>query len=142
MKRKIKKRTEEYYPNGQAKMVIQYKGNWDTGQFVLVKHFDYDEQGNLMKFKDEFERFEFLHTMHKKAINLDKKDYKNLWRCALAVRKMITVGSLDCSFTDGYKWATKYCTINGEKIEKYQKLKKAYEIAQQRGEEKVLDFEE
>ena len=141
MKRKIKKHIEEYYPNGKIKMVIEYKGDLDSDQFILIKHYDYDEDGKLMKFKDQFERFDFLDKMYKKAINLNKKNYKNLWECALAIKKMIIIGELDCSVNDGYKWAAQHCTIEGEKIDKYKDLEKAYDNAQKSGEKKVLDFE-
>lgn len=137
----LKEHIEEYYPNGQVKMIIKYKGNWETGDFVVHAHVDYDEHGNIMKFKDQLERFDFLDKMHNKAINLENKDFSTYWECALTIRKLITVGALDVSIVDGYKWAIKHCTINGQKIEHYSKLKKGYENAKDRGNESIEEFE-
>ena len=141
MKRKIKREITEYYANGQVKMAIEYKGNWNTGEFVVLKHYDYDENGCLMKFKDQFERFDFLDKNHKKVINLSKKDFSSLWKCALAIKKLINVGNLDITEENGYRWAVKYCTINGVKIKDFNHLIDDYNKALERKEDKILKFE-
>ena len=87
----IKRQTTEYYANGQVKMVVEYKGDWNSGEFIVKKHYDYDENGRLMRFKDQFERLEFLDKHHKKVINLEKKDFNKPWKCALAIKKLIKV---------------------------------------------------
>ena len=82
-------------------MVVEYRGNWKSGDFTVLKHYDYDEHGRLLKFKNQFDRLDFLDKNYKKAINLDKKDYKNLWECALAINKIVKIGELDFSIDDG-----------------------------------------
>ena len=67
----LKEHIEEYYPNGQIKMIVKYKGDWESGKFVVHGHIDYDESGNIMKFKDQFERFDFLDKMCDKAISYE-----------------------------------------------------------------------
>ena len=141
MKRKIKRQTTEYYANGQVKMVVEYKGDWNSGEFIVKKHYDYDENGRLMRFKDQFERLEFLDKHHKKVINLEKKDFNKPWKCALAIKKLIKVGDLEFTEVDGYKWAMKYCTINGEKINNYKILIEDYNTAMENKIEKVIKFE-
>ena len=141
MKRKIKRQTTEYYANGQVKMVVEYKGDWNSGEFIVKKHYDYDENGRLMRFKDQFERLEFLDKHHKKVINLEKKDFNKPWKCALAIKKLIKVGDLEFTEEDGYKWAMKYCTINGEKINNYKILIEDYNTAMENNIEKVIKFE-
>ena len=141
MKRKIKRQTTEYYANGQVKMVVEYKGDWNSGEFIVKKHYDYDENGRLMRFKDQFERLEFLDKHHKKVINLEKKDFNKPWKCALAIKKLIKVGDLEFTEVDGYKWAMKYCTINGEKINNYKILIEDYNTAMENNIEKVIKFE-
>ena len=141
MKRKIKRQTTEYYSNCQIKMVVEYRGDWKSGEFVVLKHYDYDESGKLMKFKDQFERLDFLDSNHKKVINLEKKDYNEPWLCALAINKLIKSGDLDFSIEDGYKWAAKYCTIKNVPIKDYNILKLEYKKAIDANIEKVIKFE-
>jgi hypothetical protein len=141
MKRKIKRKTTEYYTNGQIKMVVEYKGDWNSGDFIVKKHYDYDANGRLMRFKDQFERLEFLDKYHKKVINLEKKDFNKPWKCALAIKKLIKAGDLDFTEEDGYKWAMKYCTVNGEKINDYKILIEDYNSAMKNNIEKVIKFE-
>ena len=74
----------------------------------------------------------------------NKKDFQNLWECALYVRVLISKGALDMQFNEGYKWATIHCTIKGKDlvfINDWERLKKAYENAKDRGEYKVCEFE-
>lgn len=141
MKRKIQRQVTEYYTNGQVKMVVEYRGNWKSGDFTVLKHYDYDENGKLLKFKNEFARLDFLDKNYKKAINLEKKDYKNLWECALAINKIVKIGELDFSVDDGYKWAVKYCTINSNKIKNFSELKKSYNDAILTNNKKIIKFE-
>jgi hypothetical protein len=141
MKRKIKRQTTEYYVNCQIKMVVEYRGDWKSGEFAVIKHYDYDETGKLMKFKDQFERLDFLDNNHKKVINLEKKDYNEPWRCALAINKLIKSGDLDFSIEDGYRWAAKYCTINKAPIKDYNILELEYKKAIDANIEKVVKFE-
>ena len=37
MKRKIKRKTTEYYVSGQKKMVVEYRGDWNSGEFIVKK---------------------------------------------------------------------------------------------------------
>ena len=141
MKRKIKRKTTEYYVSGQKKMVVEYRGDWNSGEFVVKKHYDYDESGNLMKFKNQFDRLEFLDMNYKKVINLEKKDFSDLWRCALAIKKLIKSGDLDFSVDDGYKWAARYCTVDNKPIKDFKLLKQSYENAIELKIDKVLKFE-
>ncbi len=141
MKIKIKRKTTEYYVNGQKKMVIEYRGDWKSGEFTVKKHYDYDESGNLMKFKNQFDRLDFLDKNYKKVINLETKDFSDLWRCALAINKLIKSGDLNFSVDDGYKWATKYCTIDNKPIKDFKLLKESYENAIKMKIDKVLKFE-
>jgi len=71
----------------------------------------------------------------------NKKDFPTMWECALYVKNLITIGALDLKFNEGYQWATKHCTIQGADIDDWKKLKKNYENAKDRHEEKVCDFE-
>ena len=141
MQKKIKRKTTEYYVNGQVKMVVEYKGDWSTGDFIVKKHYDYNESGRLMKFKDQFERLDFLDKNYKKVINLDRKEFDKPWKCALAIKKIIRAGNLDFTELDGYNWAVKYCTINGEKIKNYQILIDDYKVAVKNKIDKVVKFE-
>lgn len=141
MQRKIKRKTTEYYTNGQIKMVVEYKGDWNSGEFIVKKHYDYDANGRLMRFIDQFERLEFLDKYHKKVINLEKKDFNKPWKCALAIKKLINAGDLDFTEEDAYKWAMKYCTVNGEKINDYKILIEDYNSAMKNNIEKVIKFE-
>jgi len=141
MQRKIKRKTTEYYTNGQIKMVVEYKGDWNSGEFIVKKHYDYDANGRLMRFIDQFERLEFLDKYHKKVINLEKKDFNKPWKCALAIKKLIKAGDLDFTEEDAYKWAMKYCTVNGEKINDYKILIEDYNSAMKNNIEKVIKFE-
>lgn len=141
MKRKIKRKTTEYYASGQKKMVVEYRGDWKSGDFIVLRHYDYNENGKLMKFKDQFERLDFLDLNFKKVINLEKKDYKDAWRCALAVKKLIKAGDLDISTNDGYRWAAKYCTVNKAPIKNIDVLINSYKDAINTKVLKVLEFE-
>jgi len=98
MQKKIKRKINEYYVNGQVKMVVEYKGDWSTGDFIVKKHYDYNESGRLMKFKDQFERLDFLDKNYKKVINLDRKEFDKPWKCALAIKKIIRVKIFYFSF--------------------------------------------
>jgi len=94
-----------------------------------------------MKFKDQFERLDFLDKNYKKVINLDRKEFDKPWKCALAIKKIIRAGNLDFTEIDGYNWAVKYCTINGEKIKNYQVLIDDYKVAVKNKIDKVVKFE-
>jgi len=122
-------------------MVVEYKGDWNSGEFIVKKHYDYDANGRLMRFIDQFERLEFLDKYHKKVINLEKKDFNKPWKCALAIKKLIKAGDLDFTEEDAYKWAMKYCTVNGEKINDYKILIEDYNSAMKNNIEKVIKFE-
>jgi len=140
----VKSHIEEYYPNSQVKMIIHYIGKWDTNQLIMMGHSDYDENGNLMKFDSIDDRLDWLTKMSSRAIDIQVKDYPSRWECALAVRKMIAIGSLDVSINDGYKWAEKHCFIDGEPIRKWTDLKKSYENAKERTKSGTIidEFEE
>tara|TARA_B100001250_G_scaffold79095_2_gene64976 strand:- start:257 stop:532 length:276 start_codon:yes stop_codon:yes gene_type:complete len=84
----------------------------------------------------------WLSKMNDVSLSMSIKDYPTLWKCALEIRKMIINGSLSLSYTDGYKWAVKHCTIEGNKIQHHSKLRKAYENAKDRGTEEIINFEE
>jgi len=65
----IKTKNLEYYPSAKVKMKLRYVGDYDTGQYVIIGHFDYDEDGNLMNFDSSEVRFEWLGEMMYKYHN-------------------------------------------------------------------------
>jgi|TARA_Y100000294_G_C8449506_1_gene294117 hypothetical protein len=139
----VKSHIEECYPNGQVKMIIHYVGDWDTLNHSMLGHSDYDEDGNLMKFDSSEDRFSWLNKMRTRAIDMQVKDYPSRWECALAVRKMIAIGSLDVNINEGYKWAGNHCSVDGKPIT-WTELKKSYENAKQRTKSGTIidEFEE
>jgi hypothetical protein len=81
--------------------------------------------------------------MRTRAIDMQVKDYPSRWECALDVRKMIAIGSLDVSINEGYKWAGNHCSVDGKPIT-WTELKKSYENAKQRTKSGTIidEFEE
>ena len=48
MKRKIQRQVTEYYTNGQVKMVLEYRGNWKSGDFTVGTTFSRSAADNLV----------------------------------------------------------------------------------------------
>ncbi|MBC8305053.1 MAG: hypothetical protein H8E55_55975 [Pelagibacterales bacterium] len=71
----IKTKNLEYYPSGKVKMKLRYVGDYDTGQYVMMGHFDYDEDGNLIDFDSSEVRFEWLGEMMYKYHNEEEDLY-------------------------------------------------------------------